>query len=236
MDEPKRTGRAADAIIERIEDDIAQGVLADGDPLPSERALMQHFGASRSVVREAITALTHRGLVRASPRHRPRVQHANADALLGTTAAVMQQLLSQPGGAQNVYQTRVFIERGLVRQATLSASHEDLTQLRTALAANQDAIGDAALFFQTDIDFHGVLYAITGNPIFTALHRGLTQWLEPHWSRMPRAPEHDQANYLAHEAIYTAILQRNPDEAEAALTAHLDTAWRLVRETIDTQG
>lgn len=223
--------RAADTIVDDIEARITRGDMSDGSHLPSERQLMAHYNASRTVVREAITTLSSRGLILSRPRHRPRVRYADADALLGTSASVIQQLINQPGGAQNVFQTRVLVERGLVRQATLSASHEDLDLLRTALDANRKAIGDRAAFYNTDTAFHGALYAITGNPVFTTLHRGLTEWLAPQWAKMPSSPEHDQANYLAHEAIFNAILERNPDRAEAALVTHLDTAWRLVSET-----
>ncbi len=195
---------------------------------------MARYNASRTVVREALTTLSSRGLILTRPRHRPRVRYVDADALLGTSESVIQLLLSRPDGPQNVYQTRVLVERGLVRQATLSASHEDLDLLRAALEANNQAIGDQDVFHKTDTAFHGVLYAITGNPVFTTLHRGLTQWLAPQWALMPSSLEHDQANYLAHEAIFNAILERNPDKAEAALVDHLDTAWRLVSRTFQT--
>ncbi|MEM6667224.1 MAG: FCD domain-containing protein, partial [Pseudomonadota bacterium] len=93
---------------------------------------------------------------------------------------------------------------------------------------------DSDAFYRSDIAFHGVFYQIAGNPIFPAIHQGFVGWLSPHWERMPRARAHNERNFLAHRAIYDAILERDPDRAEAALVHHLETAWSIVEDTIMT--
>ena len=67
-------GRAADFIIDQLERKIVSGDLPDRSPLPAERDLMAQYGASRTVVREAITTLSSRGLVESRPRFRPIVR------------------------------------------------------------------------------------------------------------------------------------------------------------------
>ena len=51
-------------LIERLRQDIARGIYVPGTMLPSETAMMSKHGVSRTVVRDAIAALTHQGLVR----------------------------------------------------------------------------------------------------------------------------------------------------------------------------
>ena len=63
--------RAADAVVAQLEARILSGKLADKQPLPSERELMEEFDISRTVVREAIATLSNRGLVESRPRFRP---------------------------------------------------------------------------------------------------------------------------------------------------------------------
>lgn len=46
-----------------IEEQIHTGALRPGDRLPPERKLVEQFGLSRSVVREALQALSERGLI-----------------------------------------------------------------------------------------------------------------------------------------------------------------------------
>lgn len=223
--------RAADAIVADIERQIASGTLKGSAPLPSERELMEEFGASRTVIREAITALANRGLIETRPRFRPIVRQVGYQTVIDTTGPVIRQLLHDPVGVKNLYDTRIFIERGLVRDAAEKASRSDIQALKSALRANRDALGNSDAFYRTDIAFHSVLYEIQSNPIFPAVHEGFVSWLSPQWQQMKRVPEHDQRNYDAHEAIYQAILERDPDAAEAALIAHLTAAWEFVRST-----
>ena len=234
--EPASGKRAADMIVADIEKQIASGALKGAAPLPSERELMEEFGASRTVVREAITALSNRGLVECKPRYRPIVRRVGYETVIDTTGPVIRQLLHEPQGVKNLYDTRVFIERGLVRDAALYASRSNIQELKAALQANENAIPNSDEFYETDTAFHRVLYCIPANPIFPAAHEGFVSWLAPQWDRMERSPERNQRNYAAHVAIYQAILERDPDAAEAALVSHLDAAWDFVRTTFNWEN
>ena len=229
-----QNGRAADAIVDQLARRIMSGELPDRAPLPAERALMVQFGASRTVVREAITMLSNRGLLESRPRFRPIVRKPGYDTALNAIGGTVRHLLEEPGGVKTLYDSRIFIERALVREAARSARKEDIRDLRDALEANRLAIGDYRRFYETDVDFHGVLYRIPRNPIFPAIHVAYTSWLAPHWANMPRSPERDQVVYSSHELICNAIIERDPEVAEEALLTHLKSAWETVRVTFDT--
>ena len=225
--------RAADLVVSAIEDRIAAGELADGAPLPPERDLIEAFGVSRTVVREAVATLASRGLVEARPRFRPIVRRPGFDAALAAASGVVGHLLTQPGGVKNLYDTRIFLEAALVRQAALQARKEDIEALGRALEENGAAIGNSESFYRTDVAFHAVLYEIPRNPVFPAIHKAFTGWLAPHWTRMPRSPQRNRMNFQRHSDIFNAIRDRDPDAASEALTAHLNTAWEYVRGTFD---
>ncbi len=225
--------RAADKIIRALETQIVSGTLADARPLPPERDLMEQFQASRTVVREAITALSNRGLVECRPRYRPIVRKPDYGTVLNATGDVIRHLLKNFDGVQNVFGSRAFIERALAREAAVSASLSDLERMEQALNANERAINNSEKFFETDIAFHGVMYDVPGNPIFPAIHEGFTSWLAPHWRRMPRDPARNLKNHHFHTAIFEAIKSRDPDGAERALTEHLDAAWEQVHHTFE---
>ena len=57
------TGRRADAVVRRLADGIALGILAPDEQLPSETELADTFGVSPVTVREALTILREQGLV-----------------------------------------------------------------------------------------------------------------------------------------------------------------------------
>lgn len=227
------SARAADAVVRVIEERIVAGLLPNGAPLPPERDLIEEFGVSRTVIREAVAALASRGLVESRPRFRPVIRRPGYDAALAAANGVVGHLLSQNGGIKNLYDTRIFLEAALVRHAALNARKDDLEALRLALQANEAAIPDSESFYQTDTAFHSVLYSIPKNPIFPALHKAFTAWLAPHWVKMPRSPERNVVNFMRHTDIYNAIRERDADAAEAALTAHLNAAWEYVRGTFE---
>ena len=87
------------------------------------------------------------------------------------------------------------------------------------------------MFYLTDRAFHAVLYDIPRNPVLPAIHKAYVTWLAPQWSRMPRLPERNKANFEAHARIFEGILMRDPDAAEQALRAHLEQAWDQVCAT-----
>ena len=142
-------------------------------------------------------------------------------------------LTGQAGGVRQIFDVRIFVEAGLVRQAATRADKADIARLRQALEANHTSIDDSLAFYETDTAFHGVLYSIPGNPIFPAIHNAFRDWLDLRWRQMPRLPERNQQNYEAHARILEAILDRDPDRAEAALRDHLESAWKQVRDTFD---
>jgi DNA-binding FadR family transcriptional regulator len=224
--------RAADQIIAAIEARIYKGALADGTALPAERDLMAEFGASRTVVREAITALGARGLIEQRPRFRPVVRKPDYGTALRNVEAIVRHLLAERVGLLDLFETRIFLERALVREAALHARKEGIDALRTALEANRRAIPDSGAFYETDTAFHAVLYRIPGNPIYPTVHGAFRAWLAPHWDRMPRSPERNEMNFGSHNAIFEAIVARDPDAAEEALSRHLIAAWESVRATL----
>lgn len=227
-------GRTSDDLVAEIERRISSGQFVHDKRLPTERDLMEEFGVSRTVVREAISTLANRGLVESKPRFRPTVKKPDYSTFFSVTGKIVEFLLDEPGGVANLYQSREFVERGLVRHAALHATTDDIANLKIALNANFAAIDDTPSFFETDIQFHRILYDIIGNPIFPAIFEGYVSWLAPNWSRMKRSSEHNKINYEAHKKIYEAILEREPALAEEALNEHLSFAWALVKETLET--
>lgn len=78
--------KASQAIAEEFRQLIARGELKDGEPLPVESELVDHLGASKGVVREALRILETEGLieVRRGLGGGPRVRHPSiSDAAKG---------------------------------------------------------------------------------------------------------------------------------------------------------
>ncbi|MBL7372531.1 FadR family transcriptional regulator, partial [Escherichia coli] len=61
---PERRSMAAD-LVDQLREKIRSGELSPGDKLPTERALVEELGISRTVVREAVARLSAEGWVEA---------------------------------------------------------------------------------------------------------------------------------------------------------------------------
>lgn len=221
--------RAADELFKHFEGLIREGALTPGTPLPPEREIVAQHGVSRTVVREALLALANKGLIDARPRFRPVVAKPNYDTAFQVVGNVIEQLIRQEGGVRNLFDTRIMMEAALVREAALHATSEHIRALEAALKANGSAVEDSDLFYETDVAFHGALYAVPGNPVLPAIHKAYTDWLSFHWRKMPRLPDRNRQNHQSHVRIFEAILRRDADQAETALRDHLDDAWQQVK-------
>jgi GntR family transcriptional regulator, sialic acid-inducible nan operon repressor len=226
--------RLADQLAETIAGMIQDGAILTGDPLPPERRLMQRFGVSRAVVREAIAALGDRGILHLRPGYRPVVQKPDASVAVERLGGLVRHLMADEVGVWNLFETRILIEAALVRHAAAHARPHDIAALQAALVDNRAAIGDAQRFHATDVAFHEIFYRIPGNPIYPAVQRAFVEWLQEHWERMPQNAEIDRMNHKAHQSILEAILRREADHAERMLRSHLTTAWEFVRVTFET--
>lgn len=219
----------ADKLIRTLEKKIYSGELKDGEMFPAERALVEEFGVSRTVVRETVKILGTKGLIDIRPRYRPIIKQPNFNTAVNLLSDVVLHLTTNQDGVKNLFDVRIFVEKGLVRQASLTATKNDLIKLEKALQKNGDSINSSVKFYNTDMAFHHILYTISQNPVFPALHKNFCLWLERYWKKMPRLSERNKRNYLAHEAIFLAIAEQNPDKAEEMLESHLDDSWLQVK-------
>lgn len=216
-----RRRKLYEELVVRIEERIQRAEYRPGDQLPSERELMEAYGVGRTSVREALFALQKMGLVTISGGARARVRAPTAQALVSELSGIARHLLSQPGGIEHFQQARVLLEVALARHAAAHATEEQVARLGAALDQNRRAIGNGKEFERTDVAFHYVLAEIPRNPIFTALHEAIAQWLLEQRETSILARGSAQAAYRAHERIHAAIVARDSDAAEQAMREHL---------------
>ena len=222
-------GRKTDFVIQELERLILDDVFKQGERLPAERELMTRFGVGRNAIREAIASLSRNGMLITRPRHRPIVAPTGYETAIGNLSAMVQHFVSQDQGYKHLFDSRVFVELGLCRYAALNARKDDIIKLKKALEENRLAMKDPQDFYRTDILFHKILYEIPKNPIFPALHNAYVSWLSGHWPKMKRGEEINRITFSGHEAIYNAIVDRDPDAAEKALQTHLQIALEHIK-------
>lgn len=225
-------------LYEQIADHIADAIYSHqygaGDRLPAERELMEQYGVGRPAVREAIFSLERLGLLEVRSGQRARVTKPSPEKLIGTLSGAAKHYLVDDAGVRYFQDARMFFEVGIARHAAREATPEDIDNLKEALLANKRAIGTVENFVKTDVNFHFVLVLITRNPIFSAVHDALVEWLTEQRHTALNNPHEDTIAYGAHEAIYEAIAAHDPDRAEREMRSHLcqvaEAYWRAGRQ------
>ncbi|MBL6945835.1 MAG: transcriptional regulator NanR [Rhodospirillales bacterium] len=225
-----RRRKLYEEIAAEFERRIHEGEYAPGDQLPSERKIMEEFGTGRPAVREALFALRKMGMVAVNSGEPARVTKPTPEVLIGELAGAARALLADPEGVRQFQNARMLFEVALARNAAANATDDDIHLLAAALEANKKAAGTPRNFERTDVDFHYVLPVIAKNPILTALHEGLLEWLSEQRAISNAYPGATAVAIEAHERIFKAIAARNPDEAEAAMHDHLTEVARTYWE------
>jgi DNA-binding FadR family transcriptional regulator len=227
-----RRRKLYEEVADQLERMIRDGEYAPRDQLPSERELMRQFGVGRPAIREALFHLRKMGLVEIRSGERARVTQPTPKVVIDALAGTARHMIAAPGGVHDFQDARIFFEVGLARHAARQASDEDIASFRQALEANRQSIGDMKRFERTDVAFHYVLAVIPRNPIFTAIHAALAEWLLEQ-RRTTLAPGEDLKAYQAHRSIYEAVLARDPDRAERAMRDHLNHVARRYADVVE---
>ncbi len=227
MYKPVQTSRLYERIVQQIEESILQGTLKVGDQLPAERELAQQFRVSRSAVREALRALSEKGLVEAQTGRGTFVREASSQAMR-QSIDLMTRLGSD--GAMHLAEMREMLEPGIAALAANRAQEENLAPMREAVAVMDRSLQDPIAFIEADLDFHLALAEAAGNPLILSLIDSIVGLLREQRTRIFYVEGGPQRGQHHHKAILEAVERREPDRARDAMRAHL----QQVRE--DSRG
>ncbi len=218
-------------IAELIEGAIASGEFEIGSKLPSEKELAERYGVGRPSVREALFLLQQQGFVDVTSGARAQVTAPNAKFLSDQLAGLVKRTSARGQGQTYMEQARLLFESGVAWQAAQCATPEDVERLKRALDANTASIGNTPEFIRTDVAFHYELTVITRNPVFSAIHDILVQWLIDQRTTTIHMPGADSLSIRDHTAIYEAVAARDPMRAFHEMTSHLRLISQLYTES-----
>ena len=199
----RRRRSLADDIYDDLRAQIVTLRMAPGETV-SEKDLGQHFGVSRTPIREALLRLADHGLVVIAPQHATKVARIDPDAVR------QAQFL------------RENLEAAVVRQLA-KAPLTDLTLPRALIAEHRLILKTQEYFASVPVDdrFHQSLFDLAGmGPVWSVIHAR-----KAHLDRI-RALQVPEPGKLArvveeHEAILDAIAAQDADRAEALMRHHL---------------
>lgn len=227
----KRSRGLAHELVEGIGAQIQSQQLRPGDKLPTESEIMQTYGVSRTVVREALSKLqaaglveTHHGIGTFVLEARPSASFRIDPADIATAVDVLA-----------VLELRISLETESAGLAAARRTDEQLADMRAALDAFEANVGEAGDTVSPDFRFHLQIAKATGNRYFADIMSHLGATVIPRTRiNSSRFLAEELPHYLRrvnreHEEIYEAIARRDPESAKAAMRIHLTNSRERLR-------
>jgi GntR family transcriptional repressor for pyruvate dehydrogenase complex len=215
--------RLSDRIAKLMQDGIVSRTLEPGTQLPTERELGQHFGVSRTVVREAIRILVAKGIVDVRPGSGLRV--AAVDPLTVTQSL---SWFIRGGGVEyaKVHEVRDVIEVEMAGLAADRRTPEQLAALHEAHERVAELVeGDVEAAAWADVEFHNAIAPATGNELYSMILESIADALIDVRRQLLAAglgPE----TIAQHAAILRLIEAGDAAGARAAMHEHLEAVRR----------
>lgn len=155
-------------VVEALGSRIVRGDLKHGDPFPNEADLGREFGASRSVIREAVKSLAAKGLLESRTRIGIRVLPPGQWNLLDLDVLGWRYAAMPPRAFfRELFEIRRVIEPEASALAAERATAEDIAAIERSFAVmariEADNTTDEAIV--ADLDFHRSILAAAHNDL-----------------------------------------------------------------------
>jgi len=215
-----------EAVVQQLIETIVGGALAIGAMLPIESELMQQFGVSRTVVREAIKVLEEKGLVRARQGSGTTVLPRECWDMLDPD--ILATELDGPGAErllEELTRIRIALECELAEEAASRISDAQLAEMAALLGRMRGLVDRPDEYLDADVAFHDLILATAENRIGQAIMRAMHEPLRRSRRITNRIPGGVQRAQEFHEGIFEQVRRRDTVGARASMREHLAWAW-----------
>ena len=216
---PIKTGRLADLVTDQLKQSLFKGEYLEGERLPSEHELMEIFGVSRIVVREAIRNLEKSGLleIKRGPAGGAFVRSMKHDVI---SSLVRDTLRLGRTSVAEIMEVRLHIEPIVAGLAAKRATAEDVVMLEKGIK-NMPKVKSGDRYVAWNVDFHRLVAKAAHNSMYALLVNILMDMtLELILSiKSSKRVIHDTTS---HQSIVEKIKQGDVEEAKRVFREHLE--------------
>ena len=206
-------------VVQALEEEILAGNLVPGQRLPSEEKLCAQFGASRTVIREAIQQLRGRGLMRTLKGSGSYIADPSLDALASALEAY--SVLTPEDSFLQLIDLRILLETECARLAAHDAGEKAIAEIESHHLAMEQSRGDRATFSAEDIAFHLAIAQASRNIIYATILRALEKRCIDY--AIANRGDRDWCDGVieTHGHILAAIKDGNAEQAAETMRRHL---------------
>ncbi len=213
----------SEQVAQRILHMIEEGILHEGDKLPSEPEFAKQLGISRGILREGLAQLKAQGIISRKPKDGTYILplEGSKDELTSST-----QRMIKASSFRNIMEMRDAIEQKAAVLAVERATDEELEELREIVLRPEQHTGEDDL----DFYFHYRLVELSGNSIFMGIVNTYFGEIREIRDRNLNTASHQMEVQQEHLAIMDAICRRDRAAAVAAVGSHMSRIWDRWRQ------
>lgn len=231
-----RVPKTAELVAGTLRRQIVRGELRQGDALPSETVLMEHFGVSRPTLREAFRLLESESLIsiRRGSHGGARVEIPNGDVAARYAGLVLEYRGTR---LADVYEARAVLEPPCAGLLAARRTAEDLRVLWGAVEEAEALGDDPERAARVQTDFHSVIVDLAGNETVRVLCGMLRHIIDAATAtrveQVVTSPEARHATHSgarSHRRVVELIEARDVEGTERLWRRHITETSRFLLE------
>jgi GntR family transcriptional repressor for pyruvate dehydrogenase complex len=196
---------------------ISSGDYPPGQLLPSERALSEEYGLSRSMVREALRTLAERRLIEVRPGRGSQVRQTTVADAVERMIEIFDHSHVTP---RTLIEARSMLE---TTAASLAAERAGEDEIATIGRARQSCSQSDSLLERVrwDLAFHLAIVRAAGNPLVETMFHAIQPYIVELLFRSLTDANVTEKGLAFHERILDAIVRHDADTAAREMANHL---------------
>ena len=205
--------------IEEVQDRILQYIRDNGfeynTVLPKEDEMAQELGVSRVVMREAYSGLRTLGFIETKRKKgtifvQPKV--------FGMLKYVIMSGLLDKESIKDLYELRLMLEIGMA-DLVVANPNDDRIQELMEIVEKEEKCTDSQLLREYDVQFHTILYKMTGNKSLEYFQKLLHQLFQLY---TPKPADWLKNEMITHRTLVALLLRGDTELFRSSMRTHLE--------------
>jgi GntR family transcriptional regulator, transcriptional repressor for pyruvate dehydrogenase complex len=200
-----------------LQEYLRHGDFQPGDPIPKELELAKALGVSRTSVREALSRFKTLGIIESRKNRGMIITHPD---ILYNMQRVMDLKLLDNGTMKDIFELRLVLEIGISDLLFLRKTDTDLKILEDIVEKDEKSTNKIE-HKKYDIEFHSMLYKISGNETIQRFQKILLPIFEYVDNDLYIINPNETTGYVFHRGLLDALKKGTPEEFRNKMRNHL---------------
>jgi len=200
-----------------LQEYFAKERLQPGDPIPKEMELAEALGVSRTAIREALSRFKTLGIIE-SKKNRGMV--ITSPDIFNNMNRVLNVQLLDGDTMKEIFEMRLVLEIGIADVLFLRKTEENLRELEE-IVTKEEQTKDKADRLKYDIEFHAMLYKISGNTTIQRFQKMLLPIFNYVDNVIHVKKQVENAKFVSHRVLLNTLRNGTPEEFRTKMKNHL---------------